>query len=261
MIGSNGTGRRWSIGELAQASGLTVRALYHYDEIGLLRASRRTASGHRRYTESDLRRLYRIRALRALGLSLEEIADVLADPADDLVAMRELLSAQLRGLEAHAERIRQLQHQIHGLLGRIDDASIPDPDHFMTTLEVMSVFETSFTPEQREQLAERRAGLGPEGVEAAKREWAALVEELLRHVQDDTPVDDPQVQALAGRWEALGNRFHAAGGMGEGTKAAARTMWRQNSDEISRSLPWPAEGMRELVGYVERARQSGQRHA
>ncbi|MGI8329339.1 MerR family transcriptional regulator [Actinomadura scrupuli] len=253
MIGADGGGRRWSIGELAQASGLTVRALHHYDEIGLLTPGERTASGHRRYTERDLRRLYRVRALRALGLSLEEIAGVLADPADDLAAMRGLLTAQLHGLECHADRIQQLTEQIRGLLSRIENSSMPGPDQFMTTLEMMSVFETSFTPEQREQLAERRAGLGPEAVEAAKTEWAGLVEELLRHLRQGTPPGDPQVQTLAGRWDALGNLFH---GGDDRTVAAARTMWQDNSEELGRSLPWPAERMRDLVGYLERARQA-----
>jgi MerR family transcriptional regulator, thiopeptide resistance regulator len=68
VIGKEESGPRWSIGQLAQASGLTVRALRHYDAVGLLKASERTASGHRRYTEADLRRLYRVRALRSLGL-------------------------------------------------------------------------------------------------------------------------------------------------------------------------------------------------
>ncbi|MFC7646164.1 MerR family transcriptional regulator [Streptosporangium lutulentum] len=213
MIGKDDGERRWSIGEVARASGMTVRALRHYDEIGLLSASERIASGHRRYTESDVRRLYRVRALRTLGLSLEEIASVLADSADDLAAMREVLTAQLHGLESHAVRIQQLTHRLHGLLGQIDSASMPDPDQFMMTLEMISVFETTFTPEQREQLARRRAELGPEAVEAAKTEWAGLVEELLRHVRDDTPVDDPRVRALA----AAGTRW------GTGSTAKART--------------------------------------
>jgi DNA-binding transcriptional MerR regulator len=109
VIGTNDTGRRWSIGELARASGLTVRALRHYDEIGLLRASERTASGHRRYTEPDLRRLYRVRALRALGLSLKEIAGVLAGTADDLGTMRGLLAGQLHRLEEHEQQIQRLK--------------------------------------------------------------------------------------------------------------------------------------------------------
>jgi DNA-binding transcriptional MerR regulator len=257
VIGKDDAGRRWSIGEVARASGMTVRALRHYDEIGLLSAGERTASGHRRYTGRDVRRLYRIRALRGLGLSLEEIASVLADSEGDLVAMRDLLTAQLRGLEAHAAGIQQLTHQLRGLLGQIDSASMPDPDQFMMTLEMISVFETSFTAEQQEQLAQRRAELGPEGVEAAKTEWAGLVEELLRHVQDGTPVDDPQVRALVGRWDALANRFHSDGADGERTKAAAQAMWQDNSEEIGRSLPWPTDRMRDLVHYLERVRQAG----
>ncbi|MFC4586579.1 MerR family transcriptional regulator [Sphaerisporangium corydalis] len=241
---------------MAQASGVTVRTLRHYDEIGLLRASERTASEHRRYTERDLRRLYRVRALRALGLSLEEIASVLADSTDDLAAMRGLLTAQLRGLEEHAAHIEQLTRQIRGLLGQIDSGSMPDPDRFMTTLEMIAVFENSFTTEQQEQLAQRRTELGPEAVEAAKTEWSGLVEELLRHVQDGAPVTDPRVQALVGRWDAVGSRFHGAGAGGEQTKAAAQRMWQENSEEIGRSLPWPVDRMRDLVTYLERARQS-----
>ncbi|WP_326823562.1 MerR family transcriptional regulator [Streptosporangium sp. NBC_01756] len=257
MIGRDDTGHRWSIGEVARASGMTVRALRHYDEIGLLSAGERTASGHRRYTGRDVRRLYRVRALRTLGLSLEEIATVLADSTGDLVAMHDLLTAQLRGLEAHAARIQRLTHRLRGLLEQIDGASMPDPDQFMTTLEMISVFETSFTTEQREQLARQRAELGPEAVEAAKSEWAGLVEELLCHVQDDTPVDDPRVRALVARWDALGNRFHAGGDAGEQTKAAAQRAWRENSAEIGRSLPWPADRLRDLVHYLERVRQTG----
>jgi DNA-binding transcriptional MerR regulator len=244
--------RRWSIGELARASGLTVRALRHYDAIGLVTAGERTASGHRRYTERDLRRLYRVRVLRALGLSLEEIGDVLAGAEDDLGAMRDLLTAQLRGLEAHAERIRRLTDQVRGLLGRMD-ASMPDPDRFMTTLEMMSVFETSFTPDERDRLARRRAELGPEAIESARTEWSRLVEELLPHVRDDTPVDDPRVRSLVGRWDALGNLFHDD----DRTKATARAMWQENSEELGRNLPWPADRMRDLVRYLERARQTG----
>jgi hypothetical protein len=172
---------------------------------------------------------------------------------------RDLLTAQLRGLEAHAARIHQLTHQLRGLLERIDSASMPDPDQFMTALEMISVFETSFTTQQREQLAQRRAELGPEAVEAARTEWAGLVEELLRHVQDGTPVDDPQVQTLVGRWDALGNQFHGGGDDGEQTKAAARTVWQENTEEIGRSLPWPVDRMRDLVRYLERARQAGWR--
>ncbi|GAA5055007.1 DNA-binding transcriptional MerR regulator [Thermocatellispora tengchongensis] len=254
MTGKNGAGRRWSIGELARASGVTVRALRHYDEIGLVRAGERTASGHRRYTAGDVRRLYRVRALRALGLPLEEIREALATPADALEAMRALLAAQLLELNGQAERLRRLTEQVRDLMQRLDQASLPDPEDFMTTLETMAMLDGYFTPEQREELAGRRAELGAEAVEQAKARFAGLVEQLLRHVQDGTPTDDPQVQDLVRRWDELGAAFHGDGDSGEQTAAAARRMWREHSEELGARLPWPAEKMAELVAYLESAR-------
>src|ERR1700752_993848 len=74
--------RTWRIGEGATATGLTVRALHHYDQIGLVVPSGRTAGGHRLYTDADLVVLYQVTALRQLGLPLDQIAVLLAGPAD-----------------------------------------------------------------------------------------------------------------------------------------------------------------------------------
>ncbi|MFF3336918.1 MerR family transcriptional regulator [Streptomyces sp. NPDC002888] len=57
----------WKVGRLAEASGLTVRTLHHWDTIGLLSPSQRTTGGHREYTEDDLVRLYQVLALRSLA--------------------------------------------------------------------------------------------------------------------------------------------------------------------------------------------------
>lgn len=73
-MGGGDSERRWRVGEVATATGLTVRALRHYDEIGLLVPSERSDAGHRRYTADDLARLYAIRALRHLGLPLADVA-------------------------------------------------------------------------------------------------------------------------------------------------------------------------------------------
>jgi DNA-binding transcriptional MerR regulator len=240
--------RRWSIGELARATGTTVRALRHYDEIGLLSAGERTTAGHRRYTGADVWRLYRIRALRGLGLSLEEVARALGEA--DVASLRELLVAQLRGLEVHAETVRRLSGRLHGLLDRLDDAGGPDPAEFMTTLEMMSMFETYFTPEQRATLAERRAELGDEAIDDAKREFRDLVAEGFGLLDDGTPPDDPRARALVERWDAVGERFHSE----EGTKTAARAAWSDNSAEIAGRTPWPAERLIELVSYLDRVR-------
>ncbi|MDQ4027695.1 MAG: MerR family DNA-binding transcriptional regulator, partial [Actinomycetota bacterium] len=64
--------KQWKIGDLARETGLTVRTLHHYDEVGLLRPSARTEAGHRLYDENGVKRLYRILALRQIGLRLDE---------------------------------------------------------------------------------------------------------------------------------------------------------------------------------------------
>ena len=67
-----------TIGEVARMSGITVRALHHYDDIGLLSPSGRTESGYRLYDDRDIDRLRDILAFRELGLGLDEVAEALA---------------------------------------------------------------------------------------------------------------------------------------------------------------------------------------
>lgn len=100
-------GRRWRVGELARASGLTVRALHHFDEIGLLRPTARSPSGHRLYGPDDIRRLYRIVALRQLGMPLRQIASSLEGGPCELA---DAVSRQLDHVEAQLlvqQRLRQ----------------------------------------------------------------------------------------------------------------------------------------------------------
>jgi MerR family copper efflux transcriptional regulator len=70
---------RWTmqIGELAERAGLSLRTIRHYDDVGLLHPSARTDGGFRIYSEKDYERLILIRQARALGFSLDEIADLL----------------------------------------------------------------------------------------------------------------------------------------------------------------------------------------
>ena len=99
--------RRMQIGELAERTGLSVRTLRHYDEIGLLRPSARSEGGFRRYTDEDESRLLLIRRMKPLGYSLEQmgellaVVDGLAGAPDDLA-----LRARLDGIreEARARR-------------------------------------------------------------------------------------------------------------------------------------------------------------
>jgi DNA-binding transcriptional MerR regulator len=75
-----------TVGRLAELAGVTVRTLHHYDEIGLVRPSARTATGYRAYSAGDVQRLREVLAYRRLGFGLREVADLVCDPSTDAVA-------------------------------------------------------------------------------------------------------------------------------------------------------------------------------
>jgi len=87
----------WKVGELAKLTGLTIRTLRYYDQIGLFSPSGRTEAGYRLYTDHDLTRLQQIMSLKELGLSLEQIKSVLAGSA---ISLYDIVSMQ-------AERLRE----------------------------------------------------------------------------------------------------------------------------------------------------------
>ncbi|CAN5293778.1 hypothetical protein BH18ACT9_BH18ACT9_00260 [soil metagenome] len=103
------------IGELAQASGLTVRTLHHYEQIGLVVASERSVGGHRLYAPDDVARLYRVCLLRRLGFPLAEIGEALDDPAWNL---RAALGQHLADLDARLEAGRLLRDRVAGLMSQ-----------------------------------------------------------------------------------------------------------------------------------------------
>jgi DNA-binding transcriptional MerR regulator len=96
-----------TVGQLAERFGVTVRTLHHYDEIGLLVPSDRSAAGYRLYTEADVTRLRHVVVYRRLGFALEDITLLLDDPSADLRRQRAAVMSRLdemRGLVAAIDK-------------------------------------------------------------------------------------------------------------------------------------------------------------
>ncbi|MGW5052610.1 MerR family transcriptional regulator [Actinokineospora sp. NPDC004072] len=91
-----------TVGAVAELAGVSVRTLHHYDEIGLLEPSDRSAAGYRLYSAEDLRRLQRILFYRELDFDLATIAAMLADATDEdqLRHQRDLLTERMARHEA-----------------------------------------------------------------------------------------------------------------------------------------------------------------
>ncbi len=117
--------RTYQVKEVAALSGLTIRALHHYDSIGLLVPSARTDAGYRLYGDDDLLRLQQILIGRELGLSLEAIRRSLDDPAFD---RRVALRAQRAELAARAERAADMIRAIDAALAIIEEEAMGKVD-------------------------------------------------------------------------------------------------------------------------------------
>ena len=191
------------IGQLASAVGLTVRTLHHYDAIGLLVPAERALTGRRLYSPQDVRRLYRIVALRRLGLGLSEIGALLDSSPDLAVAVRR----HLEQVEQQLDLQRRLRVTLTRILEMLDDGQEPDRAAFIDAIGVMIMSDSFYTAEQQEQLAERRRVLGPEGMAAAERDWAELIEAVRAERAKGTDPADPRMLELAQRWRGLIEQF------------------------------------------------------
>jgi DNA-binding transcriptional MerR regulator len=228
------------IGELAQHAGVTVRALHHYDELGLLTPSERTNGGHRLYGAADVERLYRLLALRSLGLPLEEIGPLLE--ADDDLA--ETVRRHLARVEQQIGALTVLKGRLARLL---DDAH--DAGRFLEALEAMSMFEKYYTPEQLEQLEQRRQALGDEAIRSVETEWKDLYAQVRAHREAGTDPADPEVQKLVARSGELIRMFT---GGDPGIAAGLKRMYEQEGPaRASRGFADPAD-----MEYLEKARAS-----
>ena len=231
----------WKVGELAKRTGITVRTLHHYDELGLLKPQERTYAGHRRYGPADLERLYRIVALRRLGLSLDQVEAALDAEGPDLHA----------AVAAHLARVRGELKRLRRLEGILEALVEPSTDLMIEAIEVMMMSEQYYTPEQLEQLEARRNELGEDGMAKAQQDWADLIAEMDAERVADTDPADPKVQALADRWQALINAF--TGGDPGITASLKRMYSEQGAPKASRGAMSPE--LSEYVGRVMAARQ------
>ncbi len=127
------------IGELADATGITVRTLHYYEEIGLLSPADRTAAGHRLYGADEVERLYRICMLRQLGLPLDGVRNTLDGPADELAST---ISAHLADVDRRVDEQNRLRARLARLGATLDAGADPTTD-LLTVLEDMSMLDSN----------------------------------------------------------------------------------------------------------------------
>jgi len=211
---------QFKVGELAGRTGVSVRTLHYYDEIGLLSPSHHSQGGYRLYSKADVERLLRIKSLQQLGFSLQEIKQCLDRPDYAPLAVVEL---HIACLERSIDEQRRLRERLEVIAHELRKHAEPSVVEFMETIDVMSKMEQYYTPEQLEGLRRRREALGEEGMHKAQEDWSTLLSELNTAMAAGMDPASDEAQALAKRYRALIDGF--AGG-DKGTEDSLRRMYR-----------------------------------
>jgi MerR family transcriptional regulator, thiopeptide resistance regulator len=219
----------WKIGELAKRTGLTVRTLHHYDEIGLLSPAERSDGGHRVYDEADVQRLYRIVSLRSLGFPLDAIADALDGQAFD---PRDAVDDHISRLEAQVAREQRLLRTLRHLRDRLD------ADDFLTTIEELTMRERYYTTDQLAELEQRREALGEDKIREVEQEWADIFATLKTEMENGTDPADPKLRPIGERSRELLEMFT---GGNPGIENSLKTMYEtEGPEKASRGMADPA---------------------
>jgi DNA-binding transcriptional MerR regulator len=233
------------VGELARRTGLTVRTLHHYDEIGLLKPSLYTEAGYRLYTAADVARLQQVLSLRQLGFALEEVRDCLDRSG---FAPLEVIRLHIARLREQIELQRKLCERLETLAEHFRTAGEVSADEFLYTIEVMTMIEKYYTPEQLAQLeASAKAKEVPqEVIDQAPQQWSDLFAAVTAEMEAGTDPADPKAQELAKRWLALVTLFT---GGDPGIFNSLRSMY-ENEDNV---MGTDTKAMRPKMEYILKA--------
>lgn len=194
----------YTVKQLAELAGVTVRTLHHYDEIGLLRPSRAASNGYRQYDEAALLRLQQILLYREIGLELLQIKEALDDPAFNMV----------EALRSHRAVLAQRIGRLHTLIETVD-STIEHLEGRDPMSNKQRLFQGISQEQEAEWAREARLTYDPEVMRESGRLWGsyseaqkqAIFEEgnqnaeaLVAAMQKGLPPSDPAVQQLIARW-------------------------------------------------------------
>ena len=187
------------ISEVAKLSGVTVRTLHYYDEIGLLKPSKTTEAGYRMYSIEDLEKLQQILFFRELDFPLNEIKEIMVNPKYD----------KIEALNKHKELLIEKRKRIDGLVTLIDKTI--KGDNNMSFKE----FDNSIIEENKRKYSEevkKRWGNTDAYKEYEKKttsydknSWNTINEEMAKILKEfadnrDKDVNSDIVQSLVEKW-------------------------------------------------------------
>lgn len=199
--------RFYRVGEVAALTGVSIRTLHHYDQIGLLRPTGRTPSRYRLYTESDLLRLQQALTLRYLGFELKQIRELLDRPEFDVAASLAIQRTALRDRIAELERVdvalRELLERRRATGRWAWELVVRASATVAAGLEEKGAqMDEYYTPEQlKQRFVEVGAKMSAQYIQSIERQWSALLLEV--RASGGLDPASPHAQDLLRRWDEL----------------------------------------------------------
>ncbi len=239
--------------EFAALAGVTVRALHHYDRLGLLKPSHRSNGGYRLYSDRDLARLEQIVVLKFVGLPLKEIRDLLKHEPD----LSETLRRQQQVLAEKRRQLDEAMQAIQAAARSLESRREPDWTLFKQIIkEIQMQNDTEwskkyYSEEAKAKVEERKALWSPELQAQVSKDWSQLFADIEASLDEDP--SSPKAQELAARWKKLVSGF--TGGDPEIQKGL-NAMYADQAN-------WPAEQKQnwqirpEIQTFIRRAMKAG----
>jgi DNA-binding transcriptional MerR regulator len=240
----------------AALAGVTVRALHHYDQLGLLKPLRNGRTGYRVYRDCDFARLEQIVVLKFLGIPLREMTPLLKTPRssnlrDVLQKQRRVLWQKRRRLDAAIAAVERAERSL---------AATNEPDWTLFTMVVKEIEmhnENDWTKKYYSEGAKakidaRRVLWTPELQERATRQWTELIADVSAAVERHEDPKSDAGQLLAARWRELLAGF--TGGDPE-IQQGLNTMWADRAnwpESKAKSFNLPSE----VTDFISRAQTS-----
>lgn len=181
------------VGQLAKQICLSVRTLHHYDEIGLLSPSVRTAAGHRLYNSNDISLLYRIQALKQLGLSLQQISALTQQNSQQLP---DIIAQQIAKIDREIAQAEQLKNKLLKLQSTLQVGSEPDMASWFGALALINIYEKYLTADEIEEL-NNYALLAKQELE---HDWPEMVNKLKAMIDEGLSPDSAEAKEFSVGW-------------------------------------------------------------
>jgi len=209
----------YRIQQFANLAGVTVRALHHYDRLGLLSPRNRSEAGYRLYENEDLGRLERILVLRYLGLSLREVAELLDRGGDADASLAATFTRQAMVLRARRDGIARVLHAVNRALSQTlansgeGQNATPDWQLYQSILKEMQMQEDQnwtekyYSPEAREAIDAKRGEWTPELQAKITADWQRMYADVQAALDRGVEPKSEEGKALADRWMVLVGQF------------------------------------------------------